>query len=506
MIRTKRRSIALVLLMTRAHCSVAFGLLRSAAALAVVGLLAHAALAEPSRRPSQPNFVFILGEGHGWSSTSVAMDDAVPESKSALVRTPNFEKLAQAGMRFANFYAPSPRCTPSRATFFTGIGPAQLHMTFVGEGKGDTGGADADRKIVPPRCVLELPEQTTTIAELLQRTGYATAHFGKWHVGRVSPARHGFDESDGATSNGGPDSVDNPHPKQLYGMTERGLDFMSRQVKAHRPFYLQLSHYASRRGGDASPQALATATEWGGDLSEQEIGEAAADVDLDLAFGMLLKKLDELGIANNTYVIFTTDHGSPGRNPPLAGGKGTVSEGGLRVPLIIRGPGIRPGACSHVRTIGADLFPTVAELACVNEPLPAGVEGGSLVPVLSHGGQGAVKRRREGIVVHFPHYDKDAIGPASAILLGDFKLVRVYESGALELFDIARDPGERRNLAAEMPDKAKELDQRLGDYLAAVNAQMPTLNPNYDPNKASEANRDRKGKGRGKGKERKKSR
>ena len=116
--------------------------------------------------------------------------------------------------------------------------------------------------------------------------------------------------------------MDNPHPKQLYGMTERGLDFMARQVKAGKPFYLQLSHYASRQGGDASPEALAAVKSWGGNLSEREIAEAAADLDLDIAFGMVLKKLDELGIANNTYVIFTTDHGSPGRNPPLSRGQG----------------------------------------------------------------------------------------------------------------------------------------------------------------------------------------
>ena len=137
-------------------------------------------------RPTRPNFVFILGEGHGWSSTSVQMDDAVPSSKSDLVRTPNFEKLAQAGMRLANFYAPSPRCTPSRATFFTGKSPAQLHMTFVGEGKKDSGG-EVNYRVLPPASSTQLPTRETTIAALLTRVGYATAHFGKWHVGRTDP-------------------------------------------------------------------------------------------------------------------------------------------------------------------------------------------------------------------------------------------------------------------------------------------------------------------------------
>ena len=434
-------------------------------------------------KTAHPNFVVVLGEGHGWSSTSVRMDDAVPESKSAFVRTPNLEKLAQGGMRFANYYAPSPRCTPSRAALLIGKSPAQLQMTFVGEGKKESGGTPAGR-VITPSALMELPTGETTIAEALKGAGYATAHFGKWHVGRESPSGHGFDESDGPTNNGGPDNVENPHPKQLYGMTERGMDFMARQVKAGKPFYLQMSHYASRKGGDASPQALAAVKAWGDKLSERESAEAAADLDLDIAFGMILKKLEELGIANNTYVIFTTDHGTPGKNPPFAGGKGTVSEGGLRVPFIIRGPGIQPGACSHVRATGVDLFPTLAELAQIREPLPKGLEGGSLASVFSHAGAGAVTRPREEFVVHFPHYDKDAIGPASAIYKGDLKLIRVYETGALQLFDIAQDPGERHDLAAERPAKVKELDRRLTDYLAAISAQMPQANPDFDASKA----------------------
>lgn len=429
-----------------------------------------------------PNFVVILGEGHGWSSSSVQMDDAVTESKSAFVRTPNFETLAKGGMRFANFYAASPRCTPSRAAIFTGKSPAQLHMTFVNEGKRENDAA-ANGRVTPPSSLMEMPADAVTIGELLKANGYATAHFGKWHVGRTSPKEHGFDESDGATNNGGPEDVENPHPKELYGMTERGMDFMARQVKAGKPFYLQLSHYASRGGGAATSNAIAVVKSWGLKLDERELSEAAADVDLDLALGQLLAKLESLGIATNTFVLFTTDHGTPGKNPPFAGGKGTVSEGGLRVPFIVRGPGVAAGTCSRVRAVQEDLFPTIAGFAKVQSPLPKGVEGGSLADVLMGGGVGTVKRPREEFVVHFPHYDKDAIGPASAIYLGDLKLIRVYETGALKLFDIAKDPGERRDVAKEMPEKVKELDQRLTDYLATVNAQMPKPNPNYDPNK-----------------------
>lgn len=449
---------------------------------ACVGRWALAAEAAAKTSADRPNFVVILGEGHGWASTSVPMDDTAPrDSRSAVCRTPNLERLAATGMRFANFYAPSPRCTPSRATLLTGISPARLHMTFVGEGRGDTGGADGNHKLIPPQCLLELPTSATTIAEVLKRAGYATAHFGKWHLGRVSPAQHGFDESDGATQNGGPDNVENPHPKELYGMTERGVDFIIRQVRAGQSFYLQFSHYAARKGGAASPQAMAMAKDLGQGLKERELSELAADIDLDLALGILLKRLDGLGIFENTFVIYTTDHGSPGRNLPFAGGKGTVSEGGLRVPLIICGPRIQHAMCSHERCVGADLFPTIAELAGVSKSVPAGLEGGSLVPLLQNRGTGVVTRSRDEYVVHFPHYDKDPLGPASALLLGDFKIVRTFEDGTVRLFNIAADPGERRDLTSELPGKTQELDRRLSDYLASVRAQMPVPNTQYDP-------------------------
>ena len=147
------------------------------------------------------------------------MDDAVPASKSAFVRTPNLEKLAAGGMRFANFYAPSPRCTPSRVAIFTGKSPAQLHMTFINEGRKDSG-SNPNGRVLTPSASMELPTTETTLAKLLQHAGYATAHFSKWHMGRANPSQHGYDENDGANGNGGPDNADNPHPKQLFGMTE----------------------------------------------------------------------------------------------------------------------------------------------------------------------------------------------------------------------------------------------------------------------------------------------
>jgi arylsulfatase A len=217
---------------------------------------------------------------------------------------------------------------------------------------------------------------------------------------------------------------------------------------------------------------------------------------VDQTLGQLLDAVERLGLQGNTYILYTTDHGAPGRNLPLTGGKGTVWEGGLRVPFIVSGPGVKAGACSHVRVTATDLFPTFAELAGVREPLPEGIEGGSIAKVLKGGGADVVQRPREEFVIHFPHYDKVAQGPASALYVGDLKLIRAYETGALKLFDVARDRGERRDLAAQLPEKAKELNQRLTDYLSAMNAQLPRLNPNYDPAKPTETKR---GGGRRKG-------
>jgi len=440
-------------------------------------------------KASHPNFVFIMAEAQGWSSLSSPMDDQVPQSKSDINLTVNLDRMARQGMRFSIAYAASPRCTPSRASFFTGKSPAQLHMTFVRMGPGENrGGPQALRRVIEPACIFELPKAEITIADLLKREGYATAHFGKWHLGRASPGEHDFDESDGATNNEG--STDNPGESGR--MADRGIDFMTRQVKAAHPFYLQVSYYPARGPADvlaATMQAVKQrlAAKQAG-LRGRRAVETASNQDMDESIGKILKSLDELEISGNTYVMFTSDHGSQGRNAnaPLSAGKGTIWEGGLRVPLIIRGPGIAPGIDSHVRTIAADLFPTIAELAHVKAPLPAGIEGGSLAPVLTHSGAGEVKRAREELVFHFPHYDMDDYGPSSAILLGNYKLIHFYAGDTRQLFDLQNDIAEQHDLAKELPEKVKELDTKLTAYLKDVGGQLPTANPDFDPAKAEE--------------------
>ena len=198
---------------------------------------------------ARPNFVVILGEGQGWTSTSVAMDDRMPAGEERIVPHAQPGTARPAGDAICRAYARAAALHALAGGMFTGRNPALLHMTFVGEGANnrESGFSETGSKMIPPRGLLELPAGEITIGDLLWHHGYATAALGKWHVGRVSPSEHGFQENDGATSNRGPGGNDHPNPQEAYGMTERGLDFMARQVKAGRPFYLQLSHYPGAR-------------------------------------------------------------------------------------------------------------------------------------------------------------------------------------------------------------------------------------------------------------------
>ncbi|MEZ5433867.1 MAG: sulfatase-like hydrolase/transferase [Verrucomicrobiales bacterium] len=188
----------------------------------------------------------ILEEAQRWASMSVPMDDRHPGriEKRVHPHSPSGQHC-HGGIRFSDFYAASPRCTPTRAALFTGRSPAQLHMTFVGEGKQE-GTVNSGDKVIPPQGTSELPAGIATIGTLLKQQGYATAHFGKWHCGRISPREHGFDETDGPNSNAGPENVENPNPKQGYAITELGMDFIARQVTVGKPFYLQLSRYPGK--------------------------------------------------------------------------------------------------------------------------------------------------------------------------------------------------------------------------------------------------------------------
>ena len=442
-----------------------------------------------------------MGEAQGWASMSVPLDDRNPEgSRSDSIRTPNLDSVALRGIRFSDFYASSPRCTPTRAAFMTGCSPARLHMTFVNEGRKE-GTVNPGDKVIPPASITELPDKIETIGTLLKKRGYATAHFGKWHMGRANPREHGFDENDGANSNGGPENVDEPNPRQCYATAKLGGDFISRQAAERKPFYLQISHYPGKQPESAMPDTIESVKKrLGTRMDVNRIGRAAGCEEIDKTVGLVLAKLKELGVLDNTYIIYTADHGAQGAraNGVLTNGKGTVWEGGLRVPLVVAGPGIPSLVFSHVRASTVDLLPTILELAGgPAAALPEHIEGVSLATVLKQDPSIPPRRAHDELVVHFPHYDKDDIGPASAVLFRNYKLIHVFETGEKHLFDLSNDISERNDLAAMQPSAAADLDRRLMEYLHDVHAELPVPNPAFVPGGTRSG--DRKGGRRGQG-------
>ncbi len=441
--------------------------------------------AKPS--PKKPNIIFILADDQGWNGLSVQMHPDMPDSKSDYYRTPNIEKLAKDGLIFSRAYAPGPMCSPTRASLQTGKSPAQLGMTNVGGSRQRS--APASQKLLLPTHTSTLSTDETTIGEVLQRAGYATAYFGKWHLGTVGPGEHGYDEHDGATGNENGD-VGDPNPKDIFGITERGAAFMEKQVKVSRPFYLQLWHYAVHGPVLSLKETEEACAARPKGKVHTNPAYAAMTENLDTGVGMILKKVEELGIADNTYIIYMSDHGAGvnlSSNFPLAQGKGTLWEGGLRVPLIIRGPGVKAGSYCLTPAVGWDLFPTFCELAGVKESLPKGIEGASLTPLFTSG-KGKVDRPRKEIAFHYPHYQGGrGKAPHSTIHLADYKLIKLYEDDELRLFNLKEDISEKNDLSKKMPEKAEMMHSRLNNYLEQVSTGLPTPNPNYDPSATAQA-------------------
>ncbi len=426
----------------------------------------------------RPNIVFMLSDDQAWNGLSVAMHPNVAGSKGDIFHTPNLEKLAAQGMRFSAGYAPASVCSPTRISLMTGKSPAALHWTKAAP-------PEAGHKLIEPRNIRSIPANETTIGDILRQAGYATAHYGKWHISGGGPEKHGFDESDGDTGNENAYQFKDPNPVDIFGMADRAARFMEKSSKARQPFFIQLSWNALHASENANQATLAKYERQLNGENRKRITTAAITEDLDTGVGRLMDAIERLGLAGTTYVIYMADNGGGGGKKVLAGGKGGVWEGGIRVPFIVRGPGVKPNSWCHTRVVGYDLFPTFCEWASVAPgTLPKGIEGGSIVSLLKNDARGEVDRPHEELVFHFPHYQGDA--PHSAILLDDLKLLHFYEDNHDELYDLSKDIGERNDLAAQRPADARKLRERLDKYLAAVGAQFPTPNPNFDPNQRVE--------------------
>jgi arylsulfatase A len=436
----------------------------------------------------RPNFIVILADDQGWGTTSVMMDPKEPDSRSDFFQTPNLERLAAEGMRFTNAYAAHPNCSPSRAALLTGRSPAALHLTDIIER--NDGPDYVGNPLIPPHHVTSLSSDDPTIAELLKKfdPAYRTAHIGKWHLAGGGPEKHGFDVSDGDTGNGDGKGKLPDNPKKIFGLTRRAIAFMNAQAEAGRPFYLQVSHYATHEPWQARPASLEKFQEAPKGARHTNVEYAAMLFDLDEGIGQLFDAVKKAGIADHTYIIYTSDNGcipthDPGNiNGPLRGWKASVWEGGIRVPFMVVGPGINPGAVSRTPVVGYDLLPTICELAGL-AAWPKSVEGGSLKAILLGDGSAPVARPNDYLVFHWPHYQHEKNSTPDSTILGPdgWKLHYWWETKQVQLFHLDHDLGESHDLAAQQADQAELMRKRLLDYLTTVNAQLPVPNKDYRP-------------------------
>lgn len=431
----------------------------------------------------RPNIILILTDDLGWSSLSSAMDRHIAGAKSDYHETPAIDRMIREGMRFSRGYAPDPICTPSRRSIQ--FGQTSLHQgdeEFAGNYKNAT---------ARPRSI---PETLKSIDP-----SYAAAHFGKWDLrADITPEHLGYDQSDGDTGNRDGDLSQergekwlkeylHDNPKQIDSLTARAIRFMARQSGADKPFYLQVSHYATHVNFETKPQTHRKFADKKKGTMHDNTAWAGMIYDLDAGIGRLFEALDSLGLSENTYVFFMADNGGvefvppvsnrldppsafskPMRNAPLRGGKWTLYEGGIRVPFIVKGPGIKAGTQSDVPVAGWDLLPTFSELAG-NSPLTDDrVDGGSFVSLLKNDGKGNVVRPSEDFYFHRFHNSY----PHSAIISGSYKLIHFWKTGTTEFYDLAKDPGEIRNIRDKEKARAAMMEKRLFSYIRKTNPHL----------------------------------
>ena len=428
-----------------------------------------------AQKPPKPNFIVILSDDQSWVGTSQRMIPENPDTASDYFRTPNIERLAAQGMVFSSGYSPAPFCCPTRRSLQVSQTPARHEY-------------QQDREAWPA-----IYRQQLNIPRLLKQADprYRTAHFGKWdhRYDEVSPADQGYDVSDGATGNADGNGTGSgsgkksgktsqlKDPKLINSLTARACAFLEEQVREQRPFYMQVSHYAVHLDIQHSAAALERVKSQPPGKKHNLATFAAMTDDLDTGIGRLMEKVRQLGLLENTYIFFMSDNGGRitlpgskdlglGLNHPLRGGKSTLYEGGIRVPFIVLGPGVKAGSVSHVPVTGLDILPTMADLAGYQPALPETMDGGSITSVLRHAGVGEVKRQRPYLIFH-QAIDRT---PQSALRWGDFKLVKTWKSGQLELFDLSKDLSEANDLSAKLPEKTAELDKTLTAFLSQVNA------------------------------------
>ena len=452
----------------------------------------------------QPNIVFILADDLGWAD--------LPTYGNPFNEAPNITKLANQGMQFNNAYAANPVCSPTRASIQAGQYPARLGIDDFIPGHW----RPYEKVTVPTNDTQYLPGDITTIAEALKDAGYATGYFGKWHLGgeqQHQPSSQGYDESHVYAgggyydSNFRPEITPEPEGRLSEILTDQSLDFM--EANSDRPLFLFLSHFDVHVQLDADKELIQKY------LDKERPGNypgnavyAAMIEHVDRSVGRIMEKINQLGLDENTMVVFFSDNGglisrfdkipliaqnslsnyseSPlkyvaSSNAPLRGEKGTIYEGGIREPLIMRWPGnIAAGSKSDALVSSIDFYPTFLELAGAEPPENQVVDGTSMVPVLL---ENKFDPQRP-MYWHYPVYHHDV--PAGAVRKGDWKLVENLVTGEVSLYNLAADVSESTDMKQWYPEKKDELYGLLKDWQKNVNADMPSPNPDFDPDKRHE--------------------
>jgi arylsulfatase A-like enzyme len=435
----------------------------------------------------RPNVIFILADDLGWTDLGC--------QGSKFYKTPHIDQLAAAGLRFTNGYSCGPNCQPTRAALMSGqYGPRTGVYTV--------GGIDRfnwqSRPLRPVDNVQKLPLDRQTVGDVMKSAGYATGMFGKWHLGQDAdhhPAKRGFDEA--IVSMGKHfDFVTQPpvaYPKGTYladFLTDKAIAFIQRN--RDKPLFLYLPHFGVHAPFEAKPERIAQFKGQPASGGHHDPTYAAMIASVDESVGRVLAVLDEWKLTENTVVIFSSDNGGVGGyvreglkqsgdvtdNAPLRSGKGSLYEGGVRVPWIVRWPGKVPAGTSDAPIISVDLLPTLMELSGAKAPANQPLDGVSLVGCFTSGGKAAPAR---DLFWHFPGYLGAGQGawrttPAGAIRSGDWKLIEFFEDGRKELYHLRSDESQKTNLAAKNPDKAAELHAKLVAWRKAVAAPMPTPN------------------------------
>jgi arylsulfatase A-like enzyme len=433
----------------------------------------------------RPNIILILIDDMGWRDLGCTGSD--------FYRTPHIDAMARGGMRFTQAYAAAPICSPTRASILTGQHPARLGMTDWLPGRRDM----PSQKLLRPQLANHLPEDSITLAEALKNRGYRTAHVGKWHLGGIDhrPEKNGFDANIGGTQAGSPPGgyfkFNTPTLKLEPGeyLTDRLSNEAIRFVEQNRehPFFIYLAHYsvhiplqpkedvAARYRKEVKPDAIHTNAVY-----------AAMVESVDDSVGRILAKLEELSLAENTIVIFTSDNGglavreganTPATsNHPLRAGKGYLYEGGIRVPLLIRWPAaVKAASTCDVPVASADLHSTLIDATSATGN--SIVDGQSLLPLLKE--QDGFQAR--WLYWHYPHYSNQGGKPSGAVRKGDWKLIEFFEDGKRELYNLREDPSEARDRSEQDRVTADELAADLARWRQATGARLPTPNPDYDP-------------------------